>query len=240
MTKQGESKCVPEEEKDDVPERRVHKASRLEDDDSDEKLAGDETIEEMVRRMNRELDEEFEDFNLKGAVVDNIITTAENPTKAAMAANTATATAATTVASSTAIGGAGRTPAEAAADAKRASKAEPLPLVPPPELATPSLPPPGTPSGFENESAVKTIKYYANKFHDRKQQIKGAGDQWMTMAAAPPAPTRAAMAAATMEAASASAAYTIQNVCLKAMQVARGRRTPRTRDKRVRLDPGLD
>ena len=36
-------------------------------------MAGDETIEEMVRRVNRELDKEFEDF----------IAMAEDPTMAA-------------------------------------------------------------------------------------------------------------------------------------------------------------
>ena len=52
-TMQGESKDVVAKERDDVPEQRVQKAPRLEDDDPAEKLEGDETIEEMVRRVNR-------------------------------------------------------------------------------------------------------------------------------------------------------------------------------------------
>ena len=102
-------------------------APRLEDDYLAVKMAEDETIEEMVRRMERELDHEFKDFDLEEVVVGNVIATAKNPTIAATAANVTTTTAATTAASSTATGGAGRTSAEAAVDAKRASKAEPTP-----------------------------------------------------------------------------------------------------------------
>ena len=142
MTKRGESKCVPEEEKDDVPEQGVYKAPRLEDDDPAEELAGDETIEEMVRRVNRELDEEFEDFDWKEAVVGKMIAMAENPTMAAMAANATTATAATIAASATATGGVGWKSAEEAADAKTASKAEPPPLDLPAAVAMPPSPPP--------------------------------------------------------------------------------------------------
>ena len=127
MSKRGESKNVKTEGKDNGPERRVQKAPRLEDDDPAEKLAGEETIKEMVRRMNRELDEEFEDFIWKDAVVGTMITRAKDPTMAEMAANATTAPAATTAVSVTATRGAGQTSVEAAADAKRVSKADPPP-----------------------------------------------------------------------------------------------------------------
>ena len=78
----------------------------------------------MVWRVNRELDEEFEDFDWKEAVVGKIIAMAENRTMAEMGANTTTATVETTAVSATATRGAGCTSTEAAADAKRASKAE--------------------------------------------------------------------------------------------------------------------
>ena len=55
VTKQGESKKLPAEGKDDGPERRVHTTPRLKDDDPAEQVAGDETFEEMVRQVNREL-----------------------------------------------------------------------------------------------------------------------------------------------------------------------------------------
>ena len=149
-TQQGESKNMVAEGKDDVPEQRVHKASRLEDDNPTEQVAGDETIEEMVRRVNRELDKEFEDFDWKEVVVVKMIAMAENPTMATMAANATTATAATTAASATATGGAGRTSAEEAADAKKVSKTEPPPREPSPAVATPPSSPPGTSSGSEH------------------------------------------------------------------------------------------
>ena len=125
VTKQGESKNLAAEGKDNGPERRVQKAPRLEDDDPAEKLAGDETIEEMVRRMNRELDELIEDF----------IAMDEHPTMAETAAiqtmtkaeNATTAPAAATAVSATATRGAGRTSAEATADAKIFSIADPPP-----------------------------------------------------------------------------------------------------------------
>ena len=66
-------------------------------------MAGDETIEEMVRRVNRELDEEFEDFDWKEAVVGKMIAMAENLTMAEMAANATTPPVATTAASATAL-----------------------------------------------------------------------------------------------------------------------------------------
>ena len=103
---------------------------------------GDELIKKMMQRVEQELNEEFE-----------YLTAA--PKAAEMAANTTTTTAATTAVSATATGAVGRTSAEAAADANRASKAEPPPLLPPPELATiPSLPPPGTSSGSDKEPGV--------------------------------------------------------------------------------------
>ena len=95
---------------------------------------GAEAIEEMMRRVDKEINEEFK-----------YLTAA--PKTAAMAANATTTTVATKPVSATATGGAGRTLVEVAADAERASKAEPPPLAPSPELATPPSPPPGTPSG---------------------------------------------------------------------------------------------
>ena len=74
---------------------------------------GDESIAEMVRRLTGEFDKELANFE----------EIAEE-----MAANATTDTPATTAVSATATGGAGRTSAEAAADAKRVSKAEPPPL----------------------------------------------------------------------------------------------------------------
>ena len=61
------------------------------------------------------------------AAIPTMAITAAIPTMAARATNATTATAATTAASATATGGAGRTLAEAVADAKKASKAAPPP-----------------------------------------------------------------------------------------------------------------
>ena len=137
----GERQCVAAEKGDDAPEQRVLGA-RLVDHDPAEKTEEGKTIEEMVRRMERELNEEFKDFALENVMDDPIVATAGIPTKAATAAATATATS-TTKATSTTVSEAAITAAVAAAtetgavegaavkasaDATRASEAEPPPL----------------------------------------------------------------------------------------------------------------
>ena len=108
-------------------DQKVLEAPRLGDDDPTNKTEEDETIEEMVRRMEREIDKEFKEFVLEYVVDDTIVATAAIPTKAATAATTATDTAGTISASATATGSAGGSSAKAAADATRASKADPPP-----------------------------------------------------------------------------------------------------------------
>ena len=100
-------------------------APRLGDYDPAEKTEEDETIEEMVQGIERELNEEFKDFALEDVVDDAIVATSAIPTEVATAATTSTATAATTEASATATGAAGGPSVKAAADATRAPKAEP-------------------------------------------------------------------------------------------------------------------
>ena len=155
---EGESQCVAVKEGDDALYQRVLEALRLGDDDHAEKLAGDETIEEMVRRINRELDEEFEDFDWKEAVIGKMIAMAEDPTMAAMAENATTTTAVTTAASATATTGAGRTSTEATVNAKRLSIAEPPPLEPAPTVATPPSPSSGTSGGSKHQSTGVLIR----------------------------------------------------------------------------------
>ena len=87
----------------DAPEQRVIGA-KLEDDVPAEKTEDEKTIEEMVRRMEREIDKEFKDFALDNVVGDSILTTAAIPAKVATAtaAETATAAAAKTATAITA------------------------------------------------------------------------------------------------------------------------------------------
>ena len=227
-TKRGENKRESVEQ-DDGPERRVHTAPRLEDDDPAKKVARDETIKEMVRRVNRQLDEEFDNFVQKDAVVGKMITMAEHPTMAEMAANATTAPAATTAASATATGGAGRTSAEEAADAKTASKAEPPPLAPPPAVATPPSPPPGTSSGSENYSTEVSSQKGIDKFHDGNLRTFGGGDQRVPMAAAPPAPARAASMAMAMAAAAGVCTSVCSNAVCEKNNADHGRKTAASR-----------
>ena len=62
----------------------------------------------------------------------------------------------------------------------------------------------------------------------------------MPMAAAPPTTTRSSLTAAAIEAEAASSRTARVCSFQKIMQLVRGRRLPCARDKRVRLDPGMD